>query len=99
VTTHQLVLAVLGAADTGGRRRAMAAELRAALARSGLYRGSAEELTPLRKDPRTAVPVLLAAAATLVSPAQSHRLVGSSVASYALAPSGWERLLRTPPVP
>jgi hypothetical protein len=99
VATHQLLLAVLGAAASGRGRRGVAAELAAALAHSGLYRGSAEELTPLRRDPRTAVPVLIAAAATLVSPALSRRLVGGSVAGYALAPSGWETLLSTPPVP
>jgi hypothetical protein len=99
VATHQLLLAVLGAAANGGGRRGVSAELAAALARSGLYRGSAEELTPLRRDPRTAVPVLIAAAATLVSPALSRHLVGGSVSGYALAPSGWETLLSTPPVP
>jgi hypothetical protein len=99
VATHQLLLAVLGAASNGRGRRGVAAEFGAALAHSGLYRGSAEELTPLRRDPRTAVPVLIAAAAALVSPALSRRLVGSSVAGYALAPSGWETLLSTPTVP
>ena len=99
VATHQLLLAVLGAAANGHGRRRMTAELAVALAGSGLYRGSAEELTPVRRDPRTALPVLLAAAATLVSPSLSGRLVGASVASYALASSGWETLLSTPPVP
>jgi hypothetical protein len=97
VATHQLLLAVLGAAANGRGRRAVAAELVAALAHSGSYHGSAEELTPLRGDPRTAVPVLLAAAAGLVKPALSRYLVGGSVAGYALTPSGWDTLLRSAP--
>ena len=43
--THQLLLAVLGAAQHGGRRE-IARELGNALARRGDYRGSREELTP-----------------------------------------------------
>jgi hypothetical protein len=97
VATHQLLLAVLGAGAHGRGRRGMASEILAALARRGPYRGSAEELTPLRGDPRALVPVLLAAGAMLARPALWRWFVGGSVGSYALTPSGWELLLSTPP--
>jgi hypothetical protein len=45
VRTHQLLLAVLGAAQAG-RRRDVLRELGQALTRTGAYRGSTEELTP-----------------------------------------------------
>ena len=48
VATHQLLLAILGAGAGGRGRRGVAAEILAALARAGSYRGSAEELTPVR---------------------------------------------------
>jgi biotin carboxylase len=97
VATHQLLLALLGAGADGRGRRGLAAELFAALARTGLYRGSAEELTPVRGDLVAAMPVLVTALAMLVRPALWRRLAGSSVAGYALTQAGWDALLATPP--
>ncbi|HTT00138.1 MAG TPA: hypothetical protein VMI33_26350 [Streptosporangiaceae bacterium] len=93
VATHQLLLAVLGAGADGRGRRGVAAEVLAALARTGSYRGSAEELTPAGRDPLAAVPVLAAAAGMLIRPALWHWLAGGGVAGYALTPAGWDRLL------
>jgi hypothetical protein len=97
VATHQLLLAILGAAAQGRGRRGVAAEIRAALTHSGLYRGSAEELTPVHGDPRTALPVLMAAAALMVRPTIWRLLASGSVAGYALTPAGWDSLLSTQP--
>jgi hypothetical protein len=97
VATHQLLLAILGAAARGRGRRGAAAEIVSALAHGGSYRGSAEELTPVRRDPLAAVPVLTAALAVLIRPALSRRLSAGAVADYALTPAGWERLLASAP--
>ncbi len=97
VLTHQLLLAVVGAGAGGRGRRGVAAEIAAALAHAGSYRGSAEELTPVRGDPLAAVPVLAAAAALLIRPALWRRLTAGSVAGYALTPAGWDQLLSVPP--
>src|SRR5258708_5665880 len=97
VAPHQLLLAILGAAAEGRGRRGLAAEIGAALTRAGLYRGSAEELTPVRGDPRAALLVLAAAAAMLVRPALWRRLASGSVADYALTPAGWDSLLNAAP--
>ena len=92
VRTHQLLLAVLGAAQHGGGRRGVARELALAIARRGPYAGSAEELTPLHGDPVAAVPVAAAALATLVSPSAHRFFTGGAVESYALTPEAWERI-------
>ena len=97
VSTHQLLLAVLGAGADGRGRRGAVAEIAAALARAGSYRGSAEELTPVRRDPLSAVPVLVAALALLIRPALWRRLSGGAVADYALTPAGWQSLLDPAP--
>ena len=97
VATHQLLLAVLGAAARGHARRAVAAEIWAALTHSGPYRGSTEELTPVRGDPPAPLPVVVATAMTLARPALWRLLASGSVADYALTPAGWEILLTTPP--
>jgi predicted ATP-grasp superfamily ATP-dependent carboligase len=97
VATHQLLVAVLGASQQSRGRRAVAAEIAAALTHTGSYRGSTEELTPARGDPRAAVPVLVATAAVMIRPALWRWFASGSVAGYALTAAGWESLLRTPP--
>jgi len=91
VRTHQLLLAVLGAAR-GGRRRDVARELRDAALGHGDYRGSAEELTPGRGDPLAALPVAVTAVATLIRPAAWRHFAGGSVSAYALTPAAWQEL-------
>jgi len=91
VRTHQLLLAVLGAAQRGGRRD-VARELRDGLRHRGDYRDSREELTPGRGDLLAGLPVGLAAAATLARPAAWRYLVGGGTGAYSLTPAAWEEL-------
>lgn len=92
VQTHQLLLAVLGAAQHDGRRRDVAHQLWTALSRQDGYRASTEELTPLRHDPLTVVPVAIAALATLIRPATWRHFTSGSVEAYALTPTAWHRI-------
>ena len=94
VRTHQLLLAVLGAAEGGGRR-AIARELILASTRRGPYADSTEELTPIHNDPLAAAPVAAAALATLVRPAAWRRFAGDAAANYALTPQAWSWISRT----
>ena len=92
--THQLLLAILGAAQHGGRRRDVLRELRAAVTRTGSYRHSREELTRAGwRDPVAGAPVALALATTLVSPGLWRRFTGGATSAYALTPEGWDSLL------
>jgi glutathione synthase/RimK-type ligase-like ATP-grasp enzyme len=102
--THQLLLAVLGAAQRGqgqhgrgqhGRRRDVAGELAGAALRRGSYRDSREELTPGRGDPLGPVPVTVAALATLAWPPAWERFVSGSAGVYSLTPAAWRELTRT----
>ncbi|HTN78290.1 MAG TPA: ATP-grasp domain-containing protein [Acidimicrobiales bacterium] len=99
VATHQFLLAVLGAAQDG-QRRAIAAEIAHAARRTGDYRGSREELTPLRHDPLSAVPVALAVVATVAVPSTWSWFATGSVSNYALTGDGWRQLRESdPPAP
>jgi hypothetical protein len=89
--THQLLLAVLGAAQHGGRHQ-IARELGNALARRGDYRASREELTPCRGDWLAALPVAATAAATLAWPAAWQWFTGGSVSAYSLTQAAWGEL-------
>ena len=93
VATHQLLLAVLGAAQHRHGRRGIMAELVHAVSRSCDYRGSSEELTPLAHDLRSIVPVAMAAAATAVAPSSWSWFAAGSVSSYALSDQGWSDIL------
>ena len=71
-----------GAAVGGGRH-------------SGEYTGSTEELTPVAHDLRSALPVALAALATVAWPGAWSWFASGSVSGYALTPEGWEMLRTT----
>lgn len=91
--THQLLLALLGAAERG-RRRDVVRELWAAARHAGAYRDSVEELTPdLRRDPRAAALVGIATSAILARPRSWTWFAGGAVAAYALTPEAWSRVV------
>lgn len=93
IATHQLLLAILGAAQHENRRRAVADQLLGAIRKSGLYAGSVEELTPARRDPIALIPVATAAIVTLAKPTGWTWFASGSVDNYALTPDGWEHIL------
>lgn len=93
VATHQLLLAVLGMAQHERRRGAVLTELVAAFRRRASYHDSVEELTPLRHDFRSAIPVASAAIATLAYPAAWRWFSSGAVTNYALTPAGWRDIL------
>jgi hypothetical protein len=99
VRSHQLLLSILGAAQGETPRRSVAAELAQALRHTGPYYGSVEELTPIRRDSRTAIPVALAAATTIIWPPAWRWFVSGSVEAYALTPAGWDEILANLPSP
>ena len=74
VRTHLAMQALLGCAARGGRRRDIARECRHLLTGGGPYAGSAEELTPLRLDWISAVPVALIAMVLLAAPGRGMSL-------------------------
>lgn len=92
VETHQLLLAALGAAQRGDGRRAVAREAWSAIRRRGPYAASREELTPVRGDRRTALPVAAVVALCALHPPAWSWFAGGSVAGYALTPEGWDQL-------
>ncbi len=99
VATHQLLLAVLGAAQHGAGRLGVLAEVLHAGRRDLDYHASSEELTPLAHDPKALVPLALAAAATAVFPRSWSWFTSGSVSNYALTSEGWDLLLTTEPSP
>jgi hypothetical protein len=79
VRTHLALQALLGCASRGGTRRDIAGECRRLLTCSGPYAESTEELTPVRLDWISAVPLAMMGLSLLITP----RLANS------LARKGW----------
>jgi ATP-grasp domain len=90
--THQTLLAILGAAQTGRGRQGIASELFAAARHQGDYANSTEEMTPWRGDRLSAVPLVAAAATTLTCPSWWKWFVSGSVSAYALSPAAWAEI-------
>jgi hypothetical protein len=76
VRTHLAMQALLGCALRGGTRRDLVRELRRLCARTGDYARSREELTPVRLDWPSAVPLVITALLLLVRPGLARRLPG-----------------------
>jgi predicted ATP-grasp superfamily ATP-dependent carboligase len=79
VRTHLAMQALLGGAARGGSRREIFRECMRVTARRGPYAGSIEELTPVRSDWISAVPLAMTALALLANP----KLAGT------LSKKGW----------
>ena len=97
VATHQLLLSVLGAAQHGGGRLGVVAEVLHAGRRNHDYLASREELTPVAHDRKALVPLAMAAAATIAVPRSWSWFTSGSVSNYALTGEGWDQLLKTDP--
>ncbi|HEY5013006.1 MAG TPA: hypothetical protein VIK61_09910 [Acidimicrobiia bacterium] len=92
VRTHQLLLAILGAAQQQRGWRGILDELLGAARHAGDYADSTEELTPIAHDWRAGLPVAAAAAATLFKPTTWEWFSSGSVANYAISPAGWRSI-------
>jgi hypothetical protein len=93
IRSHQLLLAILGAAQQQASRYAVAKELFSALRKTGLYVGSVEELTPIHGDLISVLPTLAAVLATLAWPDAWKLFHSGAVGSYALTPQAWAQIV------
>ena len=82
--THGTIALVLGAAAYDGSRRAVAAQLARALAQRGCYHASAEQLTPVLRDPPSAAALVFVTAQALASPRQATAMAGKAVDRYSI---------------
>jgi hypothetical protein len=84
VLTHLAMQALLGCAARGGARRDIARECARLFAASGPYAGSTEELTPVKADWISVVPLAVTAALLLASPKSAVRLARGGFGAHLL---------------
>ncbi|GIQ77507.1 hypothetical protein [Bradyrhizobium sp. RD5-C2] len=84
VRTHLAMQALLGSASRDGTRRDLIRECGRIAAGEGLYRGSSEELTPVRLDWLSAVPLAMTTALLLASPPIASSLARGGFGAHLL---------------
>ncbi|MDB5617373.1 hypothetical protein [Tardiphaga sp.] len=86
VLTHQAMQALLGCAQRGGTRREVLRESFDLFRHRGVYAGSTEELTPVRQDPWSLLPLAITTLALLVSPRLAKPLATRGWGQHLLSP-------------
>jgi biotin carboxylase len=84
VLTHLAMQALLGCASRGGTRSDILRECARLLTAGGPYAGSSEELTPVRLDWFSAVPLTMTAAFLLASPKSAIKLARGGFGAHLL---------------
>jgi hypothetical protein len=79
-------------ASRNGSRRSLLGEICASISHRGLYEHSAEQLTPVLRDPKSLAPAAFIAGRLLASPRQAQDIAGQAVASYSVDPKTLEGL-------
>jgi predicted ATP-grasp superfamily ATP-dependent carboligase len=92
VVTRLGMMGLMEAAARRGRRRDVIREAILMAAERGRYSGTVEELTPLRIDPQSAIPLTAVAVRLLLSTKSSARMTGDTVRNYCLTPETIKRL-------
>ena len=84
--THLAMQALLGCAIRSGSRRELLREVWLLSSRGGPYAGSREELTPLRIDWLSMVPLMMTIAFLLINPLWAHELTKRGWGAHLLSP-------------
>lgn len=93
VRTHGTIAMLLGAAARGESRRSLLLQMRDAIAHRGSYADSSEQLTPVLRDPPSAVAAAFVAARVLLAPRAAAQIAGHAVAGYAIGPESVAQVL------
>ena len=82
--SHNAIQALLGVAIRDGSRAAVIREAMRVALRRGPYAMSREGMTPIRRDPPSALPVAVALIALLLDPRNAARLASVTIGNYSL---------------
>ena len=86
VRSHGLLPVLAGVGERGGSRREVPGVLGEAAAKRGVFFASEEDLTPLRRDPLSLVPLAVIVARLLRNPRRAELISSATVSDYALTP-------------
>jgi hypothetical protein len=96
VGSHSATLILMSKALENASRWQLLREIGSQLSGSGMYKDSEEELTRIHEDRWSAFPYVWVAIRLLARPAAARKIVGGTVANYALTAVAAERIRRLP---
>ncbi len=94
IRSHSLLPILLGEASHGASRRELLGTMLQDLRSRGIFAESREDLTPLRLDPPSLVPLVGVAGQVLLSPHVAQRIAAGSVNAYSLSVATVETIIR-----
>jgi hypothetical protein len=81
IRSHSLMAILLGVADHGGSRREVLRTIVEDMRGRGIFAGSREDLTPLRMDPPSLIPLGVVTAQLLLRPRAAHQIAAGTVSA------------------
>jgi hypothetical protein len=96
VGSHSATLILMSQALENASRWQLLREMRSQLSGTGIYKNSEEELTRIHEDRWSAFPYIWVALRLLGRPAAARKIVGGTVANYALTADAADRIRRLP---
>lgn len=85
--TNSLMATLLGIGSRGGSRKEIIFEIVKAVSKSGNYKNSEEELTPIKKDFYSIVPILFITLKLLVNPNSATQIAAKTIQNYSISES------------
>lgn len=84
IRSHSLMAILLGVADHGGSRRKLLRTIVQNIRGRGIFAGSSEDLTPVRMDPPSLIPLGVVGGQLLLHPHATHHIATGTVNAYSL---------------
>jgi len=91
--SHSLMAILLGIADHGGSRWEVLHTIVEDLRGRGIFAGSREDLTPVRMDPPSLIPLSVVTGQLLLRPRAAHHIATGTVSAYSLSASAVETIM------
>jgi predicted ATP-grasp superfamily ATP-dependent carboligase len=99
IRSHSLLAILVGIADHSGSRRELLRTIAQGIQKRGLFAGSREDLTPVRTDFPSIIPLGIVTGQLLLRPGNAHHIATGAVNAYSLTTTAVETImsLETPP--
>ena len=91
--SHSLMAILLGVADHGGSRRKLINTIVEDIRGRGTFAGSTEDLTPIRIDPPSLIPLGVVSGQLLLNPHAAHHIATGAINAYSLTATTVETIM------
>jgi len=93
IRSHSLMAILLGIADHGGSRRKVLRTIVEDMRGRGIFAESKEDLTPIRMDPPSLIPLSVVTGQLLFRPRAAHHIATSAINAYSLTAAAVETIM------